>query len=220
MSPRSLYSTASPGTEQDRWAYHFLDPPLKPSCRSSQHQLSSSLLGHHPISTASQSLWKVALLWCQTALSTLSRYCQGPLICRAQAPLTVHTSILPSLTVGLCSHQPGLLFPRPGAQQCWRDRGEESAENLGLFSAGLSVPWSCFNPPESLSAPPQESLALEPFCNSIHHSATGCTMSTVCPAESSVRSSTVKQLKYPSLFLLINLMTTFHETELFCFTKS
>lgn len=93
-----------------------------------------------------------------SSFNTLSRYCQGPFICRAQASVTVQTPVLPSLTVGLCSHQPGFLFPRPGAQQCWKVRGEESVENLGLFHTGLSIAWRCFNPLEVLSAAPQESL--------------------------------------------------------------
>lgn len=129
-------------------------------------------------------------------------------------------SILPSLAVALCPHQPRFLLPRHGAQQCWKVRGEESVGNLSLFSTGLSAPWSCCSPLEGLSARPRESLALESLCNSIHHSASGSTMSTICPIKWSLWLSIAKQWKHLFLLLPVGLLTISHEMELFCFTKS
>lgn len=95
----------------------------------------------------SQRLWKRALPQCQAALSPPSAGLPGKLIFRAQASTIVHTPILLSLTVGLCSHQPGFLFPRPGAQQCWKVRGEESIKNLGFLPAlGSAFPGAVSTP--------------------------------------------------------------------------
>lgn len=154
-----------------------------------------------------------------SSLITLSSRCQGLLICRAQAPIIVQAPILPSWTVGLCSHQPGFVFPRPGAQQCWKVTGEGSIENLCFFQHWAQNSLELFQSP-GRAALAQESLALEPFCYSIHHLASGITMSTICPIKWSAWSSIVKQLKHPFLLLLLSLLTIFHEIELFCFTKS
>lgn len=72
------------------------------------------------ISMSSQRLWRPALQQCQLASLTPSGgYCQGPVICRGQAPIILYTPAPPSLTVGGCFHQHGFLIPSSGTQQCW-----------------------------------------------------------------------------------------------------
>lgn len=74
-----------------------------------------------PVSTTSQRLQRLASQWYQPALLTPpGGYCQGPSICRGQAPIIVHIQTTPSLMVGLCLHQSGFLFLRPEAQDLFK----------------------------------------------------------------------------------------------------
>lgn len=81
------------------------------------------------LSMTSQRLWKAVLQQCQPAsLTSSSGYCQGPVICRGQAPVKLYTPTPPSLMVCGCFHQHGFLFLRSSSQQCWQ---RQKWRNLG-----------------------------------------------------------------------------------------
>lgn len=53
------------------------------------------------------------------SLNPLRGFCQGPSISRGHIPVVVKFPALPSIMMGLCLHRPGILFLKPGSQQCW-----------------------------------------------------------------------------------------------------
>lgn len=84
---------------------------------------------------------------CQAALSPPSAGLPGKLIFRAQASTIVHTPILLSLTVGLCSHQPGFLFPRPGPNSAGKSEVKKVLRTLVFFQHWAQHSLELFQPP-------------------------------------------------------------------------